>query len=188
MRQFEPGQTIEMREVWSGKTWELRFGVVVHDEPEVITIFTAAGTPARVAADASGGRLRLPAGDWQLIDVLVPEDRSYLAVHPPGASHSVLLIWDGAFRLQHWYINLESELQRTKRGFDYEDRVLDVIVEPDMSSWRWKDEDELAEAVELGLFTAQQAAEFRAEGERALEWLLSRRPPYDREWLSWRPG
>jgi hypothetical protein len=53
-------------------------------------------------------------------------------------------------------------------------------------SW-WKDEDEPAEAVEIGLITAEQAAEFRAEGERALEWLLSRRPPYDRDWLSWRP-
>src|SRR5438552_14948619 len=79
MRQFKPGQTIEMREVARGKTWELRYGVVVCDEREVITIFTAAGTPARVAADASGGRLRLPAGEWQLIDVLVPEDRNYLA-------------------------------------------------------------------------------------------------------------
>jgi hypothetical protein len=47
--------------------------------------------------------------------------------------------------------------------------------------------DESAGAVEIGLFTARAAAEFRAEGERALEWLLSRRPPYDRDWLSWRP-
>jgi hypothetical protein len=47
--------------------------------------------------------------------------------------------------------------------------------------------DESAGAVEIGLFTALAAAEFRAEGERALEWLLSRRPPYDRDWLSWRP-
>jgi hypothetical protein len=39
-------------------------------------------------------------------------------------------------------------------------------------SW-WKDEDEPAGAVEIGLFTARAAAEFRAEGERALEWLLS---------------
>jgi hypothetical protein len=37
------------------------------------------------------------------------------------------------------------------------------------------------------MFTADEAAEFRAEGERAIEWLLERHPPYDRDWQSWRP-
>jgi hypothetical protein len=29
IRQFEPGQEIEMREVWDGQVWELRSAVVV---------------------------------------------------------------------------------------------------------------------------------------------------------------
>jgi len=49
-------------------------------------------------------------------------------------------------------------------------------------SWRWKDEDELAVAVEVGFFTAEQAASFRAEGERVIaEW------PFATGWEDWQP-
>jgi hypothetical protein len=45
-----------------------------------------------------------------------------------------------------------------------------------------KDEDELAEQVELGCFTAEEAAAARAEGERVLaEW------PFPTGWEDWRP-
>ena len=72
-------------------------------------------------------------------------------------------------------------------GFDYMDHVLDVVVDPDRSAWRWKDEDELKEAVERGSFSPDEALAIRAEAERGLTRLLDREPPFDRDWERWRP-
>lgn len=188
LRRFGPGEWAGLREVWRGKTWELRRGIIAEDSAEVIALFTPASTPALIAVDSPGGeRLRLPPQDWQLRAAATPTDRHFLAVHPPAAEHSLLLIWNDRFELLHWYINLESDLARTETGFEYEDRFLDIVVSPDLKTWQWKDEDELAEAVERGLVTPAQAAAFRSEGELALDRLLHRRPPYDRPWETWRP-
>ena len=56
-----------------------------------------------------------------------------------------------------------------------------------MSSWRWKDEDEFEEAQAKGIYSRKQALEIRIEGERALERLLLRKPPFDERWEDWRP-
>ena len=78
-------------------------------------------------------------------------------------------------------MNLEAPWQPSAVGFDTEDHDLDLWVEPD-GSWRWKDEDELEIAVEAGLYTPEQAAAFRAEGERVLEeW------PFPTGWEESRP-
>ncbi len=187
MKRFEPGEWIDLREVWDGQTWELRRGIVVRDEPEVIAVYTPPAIPAMVAAGPDGTRLRIPPPQWELVPAATPADRRFLAAHAPGADHSVLAIWDDEWQLLQWYINLETDLVRTETGFEYTDHFLDVIVEPGMSSWRWKDEDELAEAVERGLVTPGEAGEYRLEGERAVEWLLARRAPYDEAWEDWRP-
>ena len=187
MRDFKSGETIEMREVWRGKTWEQRTAIVVEDSHEVIVLYTPPETDALVAIDAEGRRLRIPTTpDWSLAGTRTFTS-GLVGVHVPGTQHSLLAIFEPPSGYGPWYINLESDLERTDAGFEYEEHVLDILVERDLKTWRWKDEDELEEAVELGLFTPEQAAQFRAEGERALDWLLSRRPPYDRDWLSWRP-
>ena len=64
---------------------------------------------------------------------------------------------------------------------------MDVRIPPDRSGWSWKDEDELAEAVGRGLFTAEEADWFHFWGERAVEHVLLREPPFDRDWSDWRP-
>jgi hypothetical protein len=183
---FSFGAEIEFREEWAGRTWEVRPVVVVADSPELIALFTPPDRPALAALSAGGSRMRLPVGEWELGAVKTFEF-PVLGLHVPGTAHSVLLIWEPDWSLRQWYINLESDLRRTADGFECEDHVLDVVVAPDLSTWRWKDEDELEEALARGLFTSEQAAEFRAEGQRAIEWLQARRPPLDRDWASWRP-
>jgi predicted RNA-binding protein associated with RNAse of E/G family len=182
---FQPGQEVELREVWDGRTWELRTGIVVRDHPNVIAVSTPAGSRALVATGPDGARLRLPPDQWEMAEATIPGDRSFLAVHPVGANHSTILIRDGSGKLLRWYINLETALRRTAAGFEYTDHFLDVVAEADLSSWRWKDEDELAEAVERRLVTAAQAREYYAEGERAIAWLQARRTPYDEAWEEW---
>lgn len=61
------------------------------------------------------------------------------------------------------------------------DHALDVWVEPD-GSWTWKDEADFAEAQELGVFTAPEAASVRAEGERVI-----RARPWPTGWENSRP-
>jgi hypothetical protein len=187
LSRFQPGQRISLRELWDGRTWEVREGIVVRDEREVIAVYTPPRSPVTIAAGANGVRLRIPPPSWQLRQASIP-DRHFLAVHPPGAGHTLIVIWDERWRLLEWYINLESDLCRTNGGFEYVDHFLDVVVAPDMTSWRWKDEDELEEAIADGLVTATEARSFPAEGERALAMLLRRAAPYDEAWERWRPS
>jgi predicted RNA-binding protein associated with RNAse of E/G family len=96
----------------------------------------------------------------------------------PGTRYSLGVFFgtDGAF--SHWYVNLERDVRRTSLGVDYVDEKLDLVVARD-GSVRWKDEDELAQAAEIGLLDAD---EVRAEAERVLA-----DPPWPTGWESWRP-
>jgi predicted RNA-binding protein associated with RNAse of E/G family len=65
--------------------------------------------------------------------------------------------------------------------------MLDVVVEPDLSRWRWKDEDHLAEAVEDGVFSPAEGKAIRREGERVIGLIEAGTPPFDAHWAAWRP-
>ena len=75
--------------------------------------------------------------------------------------------------------NLERWLGRGPRTIDYVDEKLDLVVSPD-GSVRWKDEDELQLAAELGPL---DAGEVRAEAKRVLA-----APPWPSGWEDWRPN
>jgi hypothetical protein len=105
----------------------------------------------------------------------------------PDIGHSVHLWWlPPDWRFGGWYINLQEPIRSTRLGHDSMDQLLDVVIDPDLT-WRWKDEDELAEAVELGLMTEAKATAVRREGERAIERLEARRSPFCDGWETWRP-
>jgi predicted RNA-binding protein associated with RNAse of E/G family len=87
---------------------------------------------------------------------------------PFNAAHAIGHFWsDASDEFVGYYINLQAPLRRTPIGYDSFDHVLDIVVAPD-GSWRWKDEDEFEEAIQLGLFTPDEAADIRAEGERVI--------------------
>jgi uncharacterized protein len=55
------------------------------------------------------------------------------------------------------------------------------VIDPD-GKWHWKDEDDFAEAQHLGVFTPEEAAAVRREGERVIGerlWITG--------WERWRP-
>jgi Protein of unknown function (DUF402) len=185
MNRWKPGDAITVREVWLGKVWTVRPVTIARDERDLIALHMPSGTPWLRPVDASGQPLRLPGGIWQL-----KEDRLLLAnlgLAVPGEPFSVILMWEHDWKLRWWYINLEQPLSRTTIGFDFMDQTLDIVVAPDMTAWRWKDEDELEDAQAKGTYSREQAQAIRAEGERALEWLLARKPPFDERWEDWRP-
>ena len=69
----------------------------------------------------------------------------------------------------------------------YLDQMLDIVVASDLSEWTWKDEDELEATVARGILSTEEADVIRAEGERVIEALNARRPPFDEPWDQWRP-
>jgi predicted RNA-binding protein associated with RNAse of E/G family len=94
--------------------------------------------------------------------------------------------WDDEGEFLGWYVNLEDPWRRTHIGWDSTDHLLDLRVDPSRK-WYWRDEDHLAEAFELGLFSSQQAAAIRAEGERAIERIDGWLAPFNERWEEWRP-
>lgn len=111
-----------------------------------------------------------------------------LRIKNPRAMWSLFVFWEpGMSAVRGWYINIDAPYDRTHIGFDTWDMFLDVVVQPDRKSWRYKDEDEFAEAVEAGIFTEREVEEVRATAAQALEIVKANRPPYDNVWQNWRP-
>jgi hypothetical protein len=160
--------------------------IVVQDDPDQITLFLPGGVRCGLPIGEDGHVLRLPNRPWHL-EVRPRGDQPILSFAWPDMAYSVLL-WAAEDQRRVWYVNLEDPLERTPIGFDTVDHALDVLIELDRSSWQWKDEEELTQAISEGLFSEEQAAEFHAWGERALHRILSREPPFDRDWENWRPN
>jgi predicted RNA-binding protein associated with RNAse of E/G family len=185
MERWVRGNEIVMREVWLGRVWTAMPAVVVEDGTDQRVFFIPAGTRVKYAVDKEGRELRLYRDEWTLADHVTK--RHILGFSWPGSGHAVLAIWDPGWRFTGWYINLEASLGRRGRFYDFVDHCLDVLIPPDRTRWTWKDEEELEEAVRLGIYTKQQASAFRHEGERAARRVLAGEPPFDQDWSGWRP-
>ena len=181
------GDAILLREVHRGRIWSARPATVAAVHNDLLAAYLAPGTRFRVPADTNHSQIvrRLHDG-WELTDYTWTKGRA-LHLLMPDVGYSVHLWWlPPDWRFGGWYINLQESVRPTRFGFDSMDQLLDIVVDPDLT-WRWKDEDELAEAVELGLMTEGDASEVRREGERAIERLEARRSPFCDGWETWRP-
>jgi uncharacterized protein len=158
---------------------------VVQDDPDQAMLFLPGGVRCGLPIGERGRVRKLPDGPWHL-EIRPRGDQPILSFAWPDTPYSVLL-WAAEDRRRVWYVNLEDTLQRTPIGFDTVDHVLDVLIELDRSSWRWKDEEELQQAVRDGLFSVEEAAAFHEWGSRAVDRIISKEPPFDRDWEDWRP-
>jgi len=98
---------------------------------------------------------------------------------PASAAHSIHVFAHG------WYVNLERTHVWHARGLDTRDHLLDIVCKS-RSEWVWKDEDELADAVRVGVLSQQYADEIRAEGERVVAMIERWDPPFSDGWETWR--
>jgi hypothetical protein len=186
---FAPGTSIALREVLRGKIWAARPLLVVRDEPEQLMFYATVG--ARwMAPDTTDRadliRTKATASSWELVERIWNETH-VLSFTWPGAGHAVLHFWDEVWSPLGWYVNVQRPLERFDVGFDSLDEDLDVVIAADRSAWRWKDEDDVALGVELGLYSPPDVERFHAEGARGRDRLLEREPPFDSEWADWRP-
>jgi hypothetical protein len=181
---FAKGDVITWRIIWFGRVWWALPVTVVKDS-DTIALYVAPGTPYK--AGGVGENPGLPP-TWQLTD-RIWDDHPVLQLSHAGEAHSIWAIWasEGG-ELAAWYVNLQEPLRRTTIGFDTRDNMLDVVVEPDLTTWSWKDEADLDDGVRTGLLSAAKAGEVRREGERVIDLIEAGKPPFDPRWASWLPA
>jgi hypothetical protein len=176
-----------MRGVWRRKIWWAGAVTVVRDDPGLIALYWPAGTPEKAPERRLTPRDLLSTEQLALVDRRWT-DTDVLMLAPPGTAHAVYAMWEqGQTSLRCWYIDLQEPLRRTPVGFDTMDHLLDIVVSPDRSEWRWKDEDEFSEAVAIGVFSTEEARAIRAEGERAITRFQAGEPPFGDGWEKWSP-
>jgi hypothetical protein len=162
--------------------------IVVRDGADEVALYLAPGSVAKRRhheGGGPGGRVVLSVRDSYEDVVWQRWRRLFLA--GPQAEHAVSLFWDTETdALRFWYIDFVTPLRRTAVGFDWVDHGIDIIVEPDMSAWSWKDGEELDWYVAHGRYTSAEAERIRAEGEAAVGQLRRDRDRFER-WLEWRP-
>jgi hypothetical protein len=164
----------------------------VEDSEDLTVLYLRPGTPIkrRILPNAQPIPRDIPYREQVALPVLVG-DGTWTTNHAlilvrPGDAHDIRLFWsehDWTFR--GWYVNLQRPVRRVRVGFDTADHVLDIFVAPD-GTWHWKDEDELAAAIEIGRFTPDEAAAIRAEGERVIRRIEARAWPFDAGYEHWR--
>lgn len=130
--------------------------IVVQDEPDLLAMWLAPGAEYKRPERRDELPYEQPLVDrpWRAPGVV--------QLVRAGEAHSVIVFRDGG-----WYVNLQEPLRRTRIGFDTADQQLDLVRSP-TGKWRWKDEHELAAAVERGFHTPEEAAAIHAEGERVI--------------------
>ena len=183
---WQPGDNVVLREFWRGQVWSGRPYTVVEDAPCRLVLYMKAGTQWVRSLRSDGSAIHGREFNWSLGEATWPIEA--LRIVTPRRRHSILLLWTSGFReFLRWYVNLEEPLTRSSIGFDYLDQLLDIEIAPDLSAWNWKDADEFEEAVTGGLITPMKADLIRTEGNRVIETLDNRHPPFDEQWHSWRP-
>lgn len=193
---FAPGRVV-LRRYWKGDRISfLNVTRVVADDERGLRLFIPVGAPWwRIVApdgrtlhdapiDELGSQAHLAEAVWKDMNVLV--------WMPAGQAYSVWWFFDartGDFA--GWYGNLEEPYARwddgVSAGVDTVDHALDLWVRPDRS-WKWKDLDEFAARTGQPLYwSAAEAAEIRADGERLVKLAESPAFPFDGAWCDFRP-
>lgn len=151
VRRWSAGDSVVWRTGRDGTVWSAHPMTVVRDTPGLVALCIRPGTILMRRSGSRGG----PRGRSLVTWDGGHEPRTWHTnrapiLNRPGDEHSVHLYWNGGDELIWWYVDLEAPWRRTRFGFDSEARDLDITVEPDLSASQWKDEDELAFAIERG--------------------------------------
>jgi predicted RNA-binding protein associated with RNAse of E/G family len=185
LERWQPGEQLDVRTIWHGRVHSAHPAFVVEDTGAILVTYLAPGQIFKRPFQPNGGEARVPHGEWVFQDEVwrVPALRIFLK----DEAHSMLaFLGEGA--VQRWYVNLEDPPVRTSRGIDTRDHMVDVVFSSDLSEYRWKDLEELEDALALEVVDADEAAHIQAEGERVIEQLLrGQHPAVDPRWNTWAP-
>jgi hypothetical protein len=174
-------ESLLVRHVAHGRSVAAFPSLVVERTATTLAACILPGTPIMYPQGRDAGGALIPFEEWGV------ERRSW--VGPPGFEltafgrhHSIrhMRREDGSFR--GWYVNLQAPLTETRLGFDTTDWQLDLWIPAESTEAQWKDEIDLARALELGIMTADEGRFAREEAERVIEeW------PFPTGWEDWQP-
>lgn len=164
---------------------------VVRDDVDGLVAWLAPGTPVLRPVLADGRELRsVPAHDMfrsgRAVGRSTWQGPGVLKVAPTGRPWSVWLFWAHDWSFRGWYVNLEDPHERDADRIVTQDHVLDLWVTPDRTV-RWKDEGELAAAVETGRWSTENADRFRADAREVERLVGVWGRPFSEGWEDWRP-
>ncbi|MFI6814937.1 DUF402 domain-containing protein [Nonomuraea sp. NPDC050328] len=192
--EFRAGQTVLRRCLYrSGRFAAVDTARVVADGPAGVLTWTGPGSQVVRRSTLDGEPVRkMPLAEREAIPTMLTptvwRETSVLILTPPKAAHSVWWFFDAEGRFQGWYVNLEQPSRRWPDGLDTADHALDIWVEPDRT-WEWKDEDEFAERTgHPEYWTAEQAAEIKAEALRIVPLIEAGAFPFDGTHTGFEPG
>ncbi|MFD9687346.1 DUF402 domain-containing protein [Kitasatospora sp. NPDC059088] len=196
---FEPGTTAVRRDVLNGRVWSAQPYRTLSDDGSTIELAYWPGveslapitwsTALRTGDEETRkqGLHDLAAGQWELAPW--PWRGTVLRSHFTGGEYfSVHYFQDPdtgtPLRL---YVNFEMPYTRTSLGIDTFDLFVDLVVEPDLSKYYWKDTDEYAQGRRLGLVDDSQHKQVEAARERVLVLLQEQTAPFTGVWPRWSP-
>lgn len=184
---------IAVRTVFRQRVWTAIPNYLIEDSPErvVTAVVPGARCQSWLPMDRYGDQsirskscATLASGRWQLVESTWHTNR-VLWIWPRGYSYMIGLFWeDSSDRFRGWYFNLQTPLRHSPGGFDLFDYFLDVVVRPDRT-WFWKDEEEFAEAIRLGVIEGDDAKTIRDQGAVLSQRIDELLPT---GWEDWRPG
>jgi hypothetical protein len=194
---FEPGDHIVIRNVFQGCVQTVLPSIVVADTPELVVTWLPLDTPvlngvSDLSANHDGSKSHLnvdtiTSKSWTMAERNWHTSGT-LRLKNPRSMWSLWVCWEPEMaEVRGWYINIDAPYLRTRLGFDTWDMFLDVVVNPDRKTWRYKDEDEFAEAIEADIFTELEAQDVRDTAARALQTIVENRRPFSDAWGIWRP-
>lgn len=189
---FDQGHVLRRRFWFGGALLQVYPVRVVDHTDEGLLLWLPSGAPMWRAELPHGRQLRdIPRDTWPANGFRLRPERwrhnGTLIFQPRDVeTHSIWWLFSAMGRFESWYVNLE---RRSLRGDDIEvvDHELDLVVAPDRS-WTWKDEESFAAKTGHPAFwTADEAREIRAHGERLAREAEAGKFPFDGSWCDFRP-
>lgn len=184
---WQPGDSVLVRDVYRDRIRAaVPTTVVAHDQHRTV-LYLPVGTPFCLPADRDG-TLTKDLTRFDHLTRLEWDGYEQLLIAVRDESHACIARWNGKpRRFVDWYVNLQAPLRPSRYGFDTTDHALDLVISADLTSYTWKDEEQLADLVADGYFSATEAAAFYEEGERAIFRARAGAPPFREGWEHWRP-
>jgi protein associated with RNAse G/E len=195
---FAPGSTAVRRDVLNGKIWTATPNRVVADTGDTVVLSCWPGVEMMapttwihwLLTDDDDVRKQaipnLAAGQWD-IDRWTWRGTTLVSRFGAGDWFSVhrYIAPDGGPTA--WYVNFERPFRRTLIGIDTFDFLVDLVVAPDLASYRWKDEDEYAHARRIGLIDDALHAQIDIARDEVVALVEARKGPFAEDWSTWRP-
>ncbi|MFC7641420.1 DUF402 domain-containing protein [Streptosporangium lutulentum] len=113
-------------------------------------------------------------------------DTIWLAITGRDAFFSVNLYFSPDHSLNRWYVNFQRPYERTPEGIDTFDLALDLVADPDLSQWEWKDEDEYEQSRRMGIITDAEHHGVQEARDEVVAMIEDRRGVFGADWPNWR--